>query len=717
MNRLQSIEVKGRDGVKGWTGRVTLGGCDSVTGPNGAGKSLLLLALDAGLHGLATSDTDTLTVAKDGTVQPERAYLGELPDATVVLTFDTGAPLVRKLSEGPRTKGAKVASQRAATLVGEGLVRWDLGDFSRAGSAARKAVFDQVLRVGGAGASWTGDRVLGGLCERLDLPLVDVLGGEGPLCDLIEQRPLDGAGVADWLQGAVALVGPGEGTWYTTSNKAAGEAVVAVDAAQAALDQELPPGTLQQARQRVADLEDRLGVLREEGATAQQRQRAVVTRETRTGELVAAVDAAQGRLDTARLAYRDAQATLTGLRGDTATLRAAVDEAQADLEAAGEKVSVSKVRVLTAISTAAQESGKATALSARVETLAGLVSGVGGSICRHCGEVDPLGLTEQLTESRVERDAAQVVADKAAGFLSTMERFRDSAQSKHTLAGERRATAGEALRRNADQITSQEAAVKRAASAVDEAEDAVKAAEDRLTAHQAEVVDTGSGSLDTIKAEADALKALLGDEKEPAKDTARWTRNEHQAAVDRSAKLQAAIADREQKALRFEQTKALSAALKDIQSQVARDAYGPVCGAAQELLDECGAGLRVEIRSESDFGAHVDPAVWPARHLSREVYVPWWALSGAQRALVGVALAVAFARLGGSPWPAVVLDDFEHVDSRHRDRVIAGLSGMVASRRLANVLIGMVAEERPEEAEGVTLHWLGEDAGEARGAA
>jgi hypothetical protein len=147
---------------------------------------------------------------------------------------------------------------------------------------------------------------------------------------------------------------------------------------------------------------------------------------------------------------------------------------------------------------------------------------------------------------------------------------------------------------------------------------------------------------------------------------------------------------------RWDAVRAVGESLRDLQATIARSAYVPICAAANTLTARASLPLAVEIRSEADFGA-VKPD---------GVYVPFWALSDSERAVVGVALAVAFARLSGAKWRVAIVDRLEALDADRLPRVLAALAALVTDGWIDNFLGAYVG--RLPAIDGVTEHRLSE---------
>lgn len=642
MPRLDRVAVRGRAGLKGRTLDVKLTGADVFAGPNGSGKSTHLLAILAGLRGLATTPTDTT-----------REYLGPGEvDAYVDLVFD-GRLASRDLS---KTKGkAAIASDALANeIAGPHLVRWDLADFARATDSARAKLLDEVCRVAGATGDWTPDKVRATLVRRL---------GEGsdaagtPLAELIAARPLRGP-AGDWVNDAIAWAEPA----YTTANAAQKHAVTAAEALAA--ERASAPaiaGDLAEARARIAKLETLAADAKSKLSAARASGRARTDHEARGARLADAVAtaeeakaAAEAGLVEAKRAVDAAVPPIENPAGPAG--RAAVEATTAARAAAAadaeQRATLERARVALA------------AAEARLETLRGL-SGQAAGDCRHCGAADPLGLGDAIAAAAAEveeraLDVEDADADAAisSARLAKARAAESAAQAAHVEARE---AWGEANRRNADAVVGQ----ARANSALSAATKTYDAAVAELAAWQEIAAPTAVHDTSALDADVAAATAELA------------TAKEHHEAVVRRQELEAtfqrAVATREEATARFAQVKALGAALKELRAEIAASVYGPIQEVANGLLLDAGSDLAVEFRDAADYGAR-----------RGETFIHFAALSDAERATVGAALSFAFAHLTGAPWVAVILDGLEAIDADHLPGLLRAFTDRVEAGKLDN---------------------------------
>ncbi len=717
----------GRAGIKGLSTSFALSGVDMFAGPNGSAKSAHLLIVGVGVRGLACVESDST-----------REYLGpDLPAATTTLTFDVDGAEVklhRDHSQSSRTKAFGLSDAQADEIVGAHVVRFDLADFVAGGTKGRQTVLDGVLQVAGASEMWTPTKIVDHVSRELskvsewnlqnpedDEPQTDEQrnGADHPWLVLRAAHSLHSTDLPAWFATA--------SSWYkgvyTTANAAQKQASAAADTAATEAEREAPAGSLRTARARVVKLEqDQAGVLAAL-ATAKLRKDHTVAREAREAELVeqvgrctAAKEQGEAALAKARDIASDLRTQGEPLLTATASAVSAATAARSALDAAVAASAAARDAQMTAATDAAT-------VNAEVAVLEGLVSGLGGGSCLQCGAADPLGIGAKLSVAKGNQDdAGDALMDASTALLmadahvNRARTARDDARKAHNAAQGASDT-------NAADLQRANKAVVDATERSGGAASALRMAEQALTSHQQAAGATDdadlSGDHDTMVARRDALAAELGNSARPEQGSARWDVEQHLAHNRRQAALQETIAARDAAVERFATVKKLGVILKETSAKIATDAYLPVCSAAQEMLDECGAGLLAVIRSEDDFGAIVDPKSWPAKHVAAAakktgaLYVSWWSLSRSQRAILGVALATAFARLSGSMWRTVVIDDIEHIDDDHRGAVINGLAAMKMDARLDNVLLGMVAKERPDLGDDVQVHWLGDADGAA----
>lgn len=646
LSKIAARHLKGRDFDE------QLAGVDLFLGPNGSGKSSRLLAVTAGLYGISDSPTPS---------NSRQEYLGpERPEALVTLLWEDGTPLVRNLSQGPRTKAGQNADARASMLAGEALVRWDLADFARASEGDRAKLIERVCTAGGAAGGWDEARIRSCLRDELDLPLdgngsAQVPTGH-PLLDLVRAVSFAGRPVGEWLARALEWA-RGE---YTAANAAQRETAHAAEAAERALQAPAPGGDLPAKRREVEDLErqDRAAGDALAGAEARARQAGDAAAE---GERLAqAVGRAQDdvRVTSGRLA---------GLLTDE-PVSVLADATAADQLAA---------TALGLADRAAREArSKADAAHAACVTLEDLAGKAGANACIHCGAVDPLDLQARVQEASDLADAAGDTADDCDAAVTLARRALQRATDAVLRARER------------DTLVTQATAAEGAArKRLAEAEAALGAWQERQAAAPA----APGGDLEQLRADRAALAERL-----------RVARGHVEALVRRetlATQHQRAVAMREKARARFDNVKALGEALKALQARVAADAYGPLQDSANRFLLEAGVPLVVLFRSAADFGAV----------LANETYVPYWSLSDSERALVGAALAVAFARLSRAPWVAVLLDGLERLDADRLPGVLRALAALRSRGEIDNAVLALVATDPAmiPAVEGVVAHWLG----------
>ena len=695
MTRLTSIKVNGKDGLKGWTGEEPVAPVQIFAGPNGRGKTTRLLALTAGLRGLADSQADTT-----------RDYIGpDAPNVVVTLGFERDqkrVTLTRILSVTKTTTTEhKVSTERALAIVGPTVSRWDLGDFA-ASDKARKDILDGVVRAGGAAGAWTAERVREHLMGALEVE--EIVKGE-PLWHLYDEHDATELSPAEWLAAAIGTATT-EGTkanWYTVSNAKRTEAEATARTAAAKLEEEAPTGTLADARLRVSGLEGELREVQTALDVADQSARAVKQRGEREAVLVRALADAQDAKERAELAIQPA---LVRVRGAEVQVTATFGKAEAATLAATTAHAALPALVAAADDARAAkgEAAKAhAAAEAGVATLARLVESAGGN-CRHCDGVDPIGLAEQLATAR----EAVVPIAEALGDATA-----DAAIAEmHERRGRKAVTDADAVERETGRLhqdalqtlataTNDELAAKDGA---DRAATATTDAETRLAAHQAEEVAEVGGDLPTLQASRDALVAQLGDSAKPAQDTARWLVERHLTRSADERAHQEAIAGSEKAVDRFMRVKALGIALRELRTRISRDGFRPIEAAALPLLES--SGLALVFRSESDFGATVGR--------DGGAYVSFWSLCDSDRSLVAAATATALATLSGAPWRAVIIDRLEAIDPPRLERFLAGVAGLVEVGQLDNFVGALRADEcnACPEVVGVMGRWLGSTEGD-----
>ena len=637
---LTRIRVDGPDGLKGQRFDEQLTGVDIFVGPNGSGKSTRLLAVMAGIRGLASVPGD-----------PQREYLG--PDraaATVRLDFDGGAHVLQRDLSVARGKAATLADAEGDRLVGPHIVRWDLGDFARDTDQGRSKLIERMCAAGGT--AWTPERVDAWLRDRLELPAQAVTRhAYDDVAKIGYGASLD---VSAWLAAAVERAR----ALYTDANAAQKQAVAAVDA-MAEERRGAPSANLDLAssRQRVQVLEAEVATL-DVAVTAGRRAVGDAERHRAQGDsLVAAAADAEDALARAEDALRRAQV-------EHANAVAAVQALPDPSEVSTVAVDAARVRLdglVRAMSEAEADHRVAVAIAD------GFEPGAGSSACRHCGGVDPLGHGERraaavaraVVTEETWQDAEADVAIARRAMRRAEETWREALaeQDRHRLA---LATA-----RNAEQAAS---------FAVNaHAKDAARASADlgrvaaQLSEWQGREVPAGGGVDENTIARREAARGTLSDARADLEAVVRQQ--------EREAAFQRAIATREEALARFEQVKALGQALKALRELLTAETFGPLEAAANVLLERAGSDLRASFRDAASYGA-----------VRSNLFIHFAALSDAERALVGAAVAFAFARVSGAPWRAVILDRMEVIDEDHLDGVIEAFRALVADGELDNFI-------------------------------
>lgn len=667
--KLGRIVVSGAEGVKDQRFDENLAGVDVWTGPNGAGKSTRLISVLAALRGLAETPTDNV-----------RDYLGPgLPAATVDLHFEGAPRLSRDLSAKRSSSGGKRADGQAELLVGPHMVRWDLADLSSAADSERTKVLQRVCDAAAGGASV--DQILAQLPQ--DNPEIDRLRA------LKEKEP------SEWLKAALKLTRER----FTETNAAQKAAQPPPPAA----DEEPPFGTLAEASAAVRTARTRL----QDAVTAVKvRAGRVAEHDKLRAQLedLGEVEPPEGTLSEAQDALKTVREELAAVERAVAVRKALVDEQaklrrQLDETPAVARVDLApieeRVRVATADLHGAQDLYRQ--IRSQIEALKPrIVDQV--HTCRHCNGADPLGvqgdqpgLREQL--ATLEADLADVEREgRAASALV------QAAQKKLTAAKETNLAAADQERARArlDELAAglppdRSAELPRLAQAVLAGELWVKRHEQAAARRRDE------DRLASLAADLPADRAVEIPALEEELRAAEERHAAHIRLADREKAFQAALDKRNAAVATFEAVKAMGAALADIEKKLMAASFPLIADKANAVLGMADVPLHVVFRSGADFGAERADAG----------YVPWWSLSDGERAVVGAALSVAFAQLGGARWRAVFLDGLEAVDPARRDGLLHALVELVRRGELDNVLAGLWADSPPVLPAGVTVHWLG----------
>lgn len=622
--------------LKGQNRRLELSGVDLITGPNGSGKSTLLLAISAGLWGLAQSPTD-----------PVRPYIGPERVGSVELTFDTGI-IRRDLSQGGQAKDAQRATLEAERIAGTHIVRWDLADFATVSDTNR-------------------EKLLRSICGNIQATSLQL--PESPLMPLLlkVERLEQDAGV--WLERSLKWTADR----YTEYNAALRTATEGAKAAGEAAEKEAPPGTLSGAKEELERLRGQVAELRAQQQTAARdaaaAQRAEAERQraaTRHGEAEKERDA---------LALQLQQPT-----PDVAGLKAAMEAAEAALQQ-------SVLANRTAQSRAAQGDTPSKVLAklegakARLEGQVAALEGQTDARCTHCGAHDPLAIGAKIAVLRLQIQGLDLDLEDARLEVELSDRRAAKLGEAYEAASKAELAARDAYR----------VATGAAAQRIQ-----IQARHDALTAELARLAAAIQGEVAQVQG-FDSEALLEGLEEQLKAATA--AHDAHVRCAERGKVYQEALVKRDAAEKNFAAVKALKAALQELQADVAAKAWGPLQGAANELLQAMGSPLRASFRSAADFGAT------DARRDG--AYVSFWALSDAERATVGAALALAMVRLSGAHWKGLVVDGLEKMDSDAQNGFLSGV--VEASRKgwIDNFIGALVADVELEEMDGIQQVWMG----------
>ena len=717
MRRLTTIHVGG-EGLKGRPFDVDLTGADLLAGPNKTGKTTVLLAVPIGLRGLAAAPPD-LKAGPDG-----REYLGAPKfDTDVELIFDDGERVVRDLSK-PKGGEAMRSNAEADRIVGPHLVRYDLVDFASTTDSARAKLLEQACAAGASTGGWTTLAVVNRIRVALGLPepqaetppigAPDPVRATQPLFSskqmtapapvpegahvfhklLVVVPPSSMPSPSGWLSKALEVTGK----VFTDANAEQKSSVS--DAASKAADVTCAApisGSLAAARAKVDDLEKKRRALGEGAAVrgqAQARRADALATEQRLVSAVARADAVRATMEAKVEGLRTGKVPdLGALRANAEAAKAARDEA-IDAETRGRE-DAARLQV-GPLAQAAQRLAEA---EARLTTMRALADET--LVCAHCGAANPVDFAVEVGRLENERDGAQDALDDAttdyALANAAVRTATATVREKHaawdracdTAAREERVVADltRDLRVSVESLTGAQAALDEANAAF-VAHRARQAEADATVNHDA-------GDEEATEAERVGLDTEIRQAKAEVEN--------HVRHAERNRALQEAVAKREAALTRFEQVKALKAALLAVQEDLAKQAYAPIEKAANALLERAGIDERVVVHDASDFGAEVtDPG-------GRRVYVPFPALCGSEKALIGATFAYAFARLSGSPWPAVLIDGLDAVDTDRRPGLLDALAGAAAEGLIANFIGTMWAVNRDDvpDIDGLNVMWTG----------
>ena len=680
MSRLHKVAVTGA-GIKGWTGRVDLTGCDVFCGPNDTGKTTRLLAVMAGLRGLAQSPGDAVKV-----------WLGpDRPEAVVTLAFDGGT--VERQVATVSGKAAGRADADAERLAGPHVVRWDLTDFATASDTVREDLIRRCAGASGVDAAKAAGMVSEKLAKAEDVPAVV---RDASLAALLKAVPATGADGSAWLESAIAWART-EFTRVNADAKAADQgAKDAAKAAAKAAEQGAPTGSLADARADVTRIEGELQAVVADLARVSSGAEALRSHQRRGEDLARAYAAAEERTEKLRQRRPAAVPTVDDAATTPAIVahEAAVEVATAK-EAAVREATARREKAVENLTTAERACGGA---DGALKALLPLAEGASGA-CRHCGCEDPLGLQGKLAAAREAcrvageaRDAAEVALEEASDDLALAQgALRRAREAVTTAASARQAAvaARDRMRIDAERIARDNATL---ASDLAAAEKAMSDAHTALAEWQAQPVPQGpAGGVDSLNGRKAVHEADLR--------TAKAAVEAHTRHQERQKAHQGAIARREETAAALAAVKALGAALKAVQADLATAAFGPITERANALLTVAASSVRVAFRSVSDYGAETPRG-----------YVHFAALSDSKRAIVGAAIAYALIALSGAPWKGLLLDGLEKIDEDNLAGLLHGLGEMVARGELDNVIGALQTTDATADVDGVVFHYLGASA-------
>jgi hypothetical protein len=691
---------------------VALHGVDVLAGPNGAGKTTRgPLAITAAIEGLATTPTD-----------PRRPYLDTTPEGTAVtLRVETPSGLNTLTRQLDLEKGKAVteANQRARDLVGIPPTAWDLRDFATGTDGDRGKILDAVARAGGALERWDAPRAqahVRGLLMKCVQDELDETTITGPLDECIEDLP-DAPDGATWLRAAEV--------WAVACQKAANTEQKEAGAVLGRLTQSVPAPT---AGDPVIDAE-RARELRlqqvgwERSAQDAQRARDGIARHEAEGvrlrEQLAAAEAEGRRLAIPLPApeatvvseepVREAERALTAPVPGFVWQGPTVEQAQAAFDLAT-RSATDRARARTASEELrATRADALSALRSQIATLEGL-SKHGEATCRHCGGVDPLGVTVGLASAKTElveaerlalqarsaasraiddHNAAQQALQAATSALSRAktqeegraghaERFR--AERQRALQAARDLVAGD-QRRAAERVARHAADEKQRIANLDAARKRWKATKDAITSWEAaEVPQPAEPPSDETRQTIDVELREID-----ARVLARKVREDHLQSVNDASR------HYEDARRRWRHTRALVDCVRKARDDVAKAAYAPIEKAAQELL----AGVQAQglpmpyFEGPYAYGATV-------YHRGR---VPYASLSESEQRITAAALVYALATVAGCPCRLVLLDGLEVVQHDHRAPLVAALVHAQQAGKVDSVVITVSSTQDEDLAE------------------
>lgn len=577
----------------------------------------------------------------------QRPYIGPERIGTTELTFDTGT-IRRDLSQGSQAKDAQRASLDAERLAGVHLVRWDLADFATVSDTNR-------------------EKLLRGICGNIQASSLKL--PESPLMPLLlkVERLEQDAGI--WLERALKWAADR----YTEFNSAQKTATEGAKAAGEAAEQAAPPGTLSAAKAELERLQKEVATLRAQAETAKRDAAAAQRAEAARQDAAERYAVAEQERDALAVQLQqpapDVDAAKKALEAAEAALQGAVAENRKAQSRAAQGDTPHKVLAGLESRKAGME-GKIAALQTQL-----------GITCSHCGAADPLGMGATYDAARAAMAGLELDLEEAAVEVEAA----DSSAAKRGRTYEA-ASQAELAARDAYRVATGVAAQRGHIEA-------------RRAALDAELVRLAAAIQgEAVQVQGFESQALLEGLEEQLK-AAMAAHDAHVRCAERGKVHQEALVKRDKAEKDFEAIKELGKALRVLQGEVAAKAWGPLQIAANDLLSAMGSPLRAAVKSAADFGAT------DARRDGG--YASFWALSDAERATVGAALALAMVRLSSAPWRGLVVDGLEKMDP---DTLNGFLSGVVEAEKqgwISNFVGALVSDEQLPEMDGVQQVWMG----------
>lgn len=579
---------------------------------------------------------------------PVRPYIGPERAGLTELTFDAGI-IRRDLSQGGQAKDAQRATLEAERIAGAHLVRWDLADFATISDTNR-------------------EKLLRGICGNIQATSLHL-----PKSPLFEQllrveRLEQDAGT--WLERSLKWLAER----FTEYNAALKTATEGAKAAGEAAEKEAPPGTLSGAKEELERLQKQVAELRAQQQTAARdaaHVRATETRRQQAAERHAAVEAERDQLAV----------QLQQPAPDVAGLKVALEAAEAAYQAA--------VQRNRAAQNLAAQAGTPHELLAKLQTtkagLEGQIAALEGQTavhCAHCGAADPLAIGAQIAALRSRLVDVDVDLEDAQAEALFADRAAQRRMEAYEAASQAELKAREAYD---------------AAAALTAQRGHIEARHSALNAELARLQAEMNEAITTAPAIFDAEAQLFGLEEQLK--AAALLHDQHVRCAERGRVYQEALVKRTKAEADFAAVKALKAALQELQADVAARAWGPLQTAANELLAAMGSPLRAAFKSAADFGAT------DARRDGG--YASFWALSDAERATVGAALALAMVRLSNAPWKGLVIDALGDMDGDAQNGFLCGVVEAQKQGWIDNFIGALVADAELEEMDGIQQVWLG----------